>query len=90
MIPMSTDRGMRRNPAVNPRTGHRHCSRPSPDRRRAGTAIITERVENAHQHAAVESLGYRLAQGFYGRPQTCAEIVDTIPRGTSRAITPAE
>jgi EAL domain-containing protein (putative c-di-GMP-specific phosphodiesterase class I) len=56
-----------------------------------GLPIITEGVENAHQHAAVGPLGYRLAQGFYyGRPQTCAEIVDTISRGTSRAITPAE
>jgi hypothetical protein len=30
-------------------------------------------------------------QGFYYcRPQTCAEIVDTITRETSRPITPAE
>jgi diguanylate cyclase (GGDEF)-like protein len=46
-----------------------------------GLPIIAEGVENAHQHAAVGSLGYRLAQGFYyGRPQTCAEIVDTVTR----------
>jgi hypothetical protein len=42
----------------------------------------------AHQHAVVMSLGYGPAQGFhYGRAQTCADIVDTVTRETSRTTT---
>jgi diguanylate cyclase (GGDEF)-like protein len=50
-----------------------------------GLPVIVEGVEDAHQAAAVKSLGYSFAQGFYyGRPQSRAAIVATLA-GTSAA-----
>ena len=44
-----------------------------------GLPVIAEGVEDAHQAAAVQQLGYSLAQGFYyGRPQTRSEILATL------------
>jgi diguanylate cyclase (GGDEF)-like protein len=44
-----------------------------------GMPVIAEGVEHEHQAATVKYLGYPLAQGFYyGRPQTCGEMVATL------------
>ena len=44
-----------------------------------GLPVVAEGVEDAYQAAAVKSLGYSFAQGYYyGRPQTRTEIVATL------------
>jgi EAL domain-containing protein (putative c-di-GMP-specific phosphodiesterase class I) len=44
-----------------------------------GLPVIAEGVEDAYRAAAVKSLGYSFAQGYYyGRPQSCAAILATL------------